>query len=271
MNKQTRQSGFTILELLVVVPTFLLVIAALIGFLVDLYGQLLVKDSQVTMSLQSQDALNSIQDDMFFARNFAERPNTSMVDAQGPGGTAQGWYFKTTPNATLVVYQVALDRSYQDPNRQPVYQRASVSGNSCDPDDIELNPPVLTNLIYYIDAQNRLRRRTLVPDPVHPRCSEPHLKQSCPSDMTRQQVNADSSTSVVPCSSDSVLAEGVTAFTIEYYDADGNLINMDTGSPLQAERITIKLTLGRLVQAQQLNYTSELSIKKVNRGDPDIQ
>jgi hypothetical protein len=249
----------------------MVVIAGIIAFMINLYGQLLIKDSQVTMALQSQSAFNNIQNDLFFGRNFAERPNGMMVDVNGPQGNAQSWYFNTTP-ATLIVYQVALSNPYQSAARQVVYQNTSASGNSCAAGSIELNPPVLTNLIYYIDSAKNLRRRVLVPDPVNPRCSSPFLAETCPTLSTRLQQNTPTSSSTVTCPADIILAEGVTAFTVNYYDTNGSLIDMSNGgSPLQADKATLNLTLSRTIVSDTYTYSTELNIKKINKGDPNIQ
>lgn len=269
MKKQ--HHGFTLIEVLITVPIFMLVIAAAITFLVNLYAQVLAKDARVDMALETQNAFNAIQNDLFFGRNFAAQPNTSMVDVNGPQGTAQSWNFNTSP-ATLIVYQIALDSPYQSGSRQIVYQKTAASGYSCDPANIELNPPVLTNLIYYIDASSNLRRRVLVPDPVNPRCANPFLVETCPAAGTRVRQDTSTSSSTVACPADITLASGVTAFTVDYYDTNGNLINMSSGgTPFQADKVTIKLTLSRSVAGDTSAYSGELNVKKINKGDPNIQ
>lgn len=256
-----RERGFTIVELLFAAPVFILAIAAMVSFLVSIHGQMLVKDSQVTMALQSQTALSSIQDDLFFARNFAEEPNAVMVDAHEPSG---GWTHNTSPNNTLVVYQIALDESYQSSGRDIIYQGAA----PCD----DTEAPVLVNLIYYIDGADQLRRRVLVPDPVNERCAEPFLTQTCPTAGTRDEVQPGGTVSTVPCPADAVLAEGVASFTVDYYDANGTLLDFGAGdSPLQGERVTLHLDLERTVQGRVITHEADLSIKKVNSGDPNIQ
>ena len=165
---------------------------------------------------------------------------------------------------------MALDKVRQDPGRAIVYQNTAASGNSCDLDDIALNPPVLNNLIYYVDS-GRLKRRVLVPDPINSRCAEPFRQQTCATNTTRTK-QTNSGPAVVNCSADTTLSDSVQSFDIDYYDADNNLINMAAGgSPLQAERITVKLTLKRTVAAKDIRYSSQLSITKINGGDPEIQ
>lgn len=264
-----KQRGFTLVELLVVVPIFVLVIAGVISFMVTLYTQLLMREAQAQITFETQQALISMQDDLYFARNFAENPSGAMVDADAPGGSAANWDFNTNP-ATLVVYDIALTKVRQDPNREIVYQISSESGNSCDASVIELNPPVLANLIYYVEAGN-LKRRVLVPDPTHARCAEPYLQQTCDTNKTRIKQTSGGPVTV-PCLADSILASGVTDFDITYYDVDNNLIDISSGdSPYQAERIMISLTLSRTILAEPITYTSKLSITKINNGDPDIQ
>src|SRR5687767_6774713 len=103
-----RSKGFTLVELLVTIPIFMLIVATLIGFLINLYAGLLIKDARVQIALEAQGALSAIQDDLYFARNFAEAPSAAMTDANGPGGSAAGWTYNTTP-ITLIVYEMALD------------------------------------------------------------------------------------------------------------------------------------------------------------------
>lgn len=264
-----RSKGFTLVELLVTIPIFMLIVATLIGFLINLYAGLLMKDARVQMALEAQEALSAIQDDLYFARNFAEAPSAAMTDANGPGGSAAGWTYNTTP-ITLIVYEMALDKPRQDSNRQLVYQRTAASGNSCAPADIEQNPPVLNNLIYFI-SNNTLKRRILVPDPVHSRCSEPVSQQSCPTTTTRERQLEGGGTDTVPCPADATLATSVSSFAIDYFDIDGNPIDLGAGgSPLQAERMTLRIRLERKIIAETITHDAELTVKKINSGDPEI-
>lgn len=266
-----RHQGFTLVELLVTVPVFIISVSILIAFLVTLFTGLLKKDAESQLALEAQLALTTIQDDLYFARNFAESASAVMVDSDGPGGTAGGWTFDTSPNTTLIVYEVALNKVRQDPDREVVYQRDEASGNSCDPDDLELNPPVLNNLIYYVQNNTSLRRRVLVPDPANDRCSEPFRAQTCVTAKTRT-TQTSSGPETVDCMADSTLSSSVKSFTIDYYDSEDNLIDLaNDGSPLQAERITVKLTVAKTVVAEEIEHSSELTITKINSGDPDIQ
>jgi hypothetical protein len=269
---RSKNGGFTLVELTVTIPVFVAIILVVMGFLVALYSSLLQKDAEAELALESQQTLTAIQDDLYFARNFAEGASAAMVDADGPGGTALGWSFDTSPNSTLVVYEIALDKVRQDPDREVVYQNNEASGNSCAPDDIELNPPVLNNLIYYVQNGTNLRRRVLVPDPVHARCSEPYRAQTCDSTKTRTMQTSGGDEATVDCSADVTLTSNVSSFQVDYYDADNNLIDMSAdGSPLQAERITVKLTLAKTIFGKTQQYSSQLTITKINGGDPDIQ
>src|SRR5690348_11119502 len=96
--------GFTLVELLVTVPIFIMSIAILIGFMVTLYSELLKKDAEAELALESQQVLTTIQDDLYFARNFGEAATGSVADADGPGGNVSGWDYNTSPNSTLIVY-----------------------------------------------------------------------------------------------------------------------------------------------------------------------
>jgi type II secretory pathway pseudopilin PulG len=268
---QTASAGFTLIELTITIPLFIGIIGVLIGFLVSLYAGLLQKNAGAELALEAQQTLTAIQDDLYFARNFAEAPSAVMVDDDGPGGAASGWTYNTSPNNTLIVYEIALDKVRQDPDREIVYQKAAASGNSCAADDIELNPPVLNNLIYYVQNGTSLRRRVLVPDPVNDRCSEPVRTQSCDTAKNRTK-QTDGGDETVSCPADTTLTNNVSSFQIDYYDADNNLIDMsDDGSPLQAEKITVKLSLEKTIFGKTQQHSSQLTITKINGGDPDIQ
>lgn len=316
MNGNPRKpNGFTLIELLVVVPIFLVVIGGLMSFMISLYGQLLIKNAQTEMSVQVQTAYSLLQNDLFFAQNFAEKAHSIMKDNYGPGGTATGWTYKSTPYHSLILYQSALDKSFNDPNRNLVYQKTAASGNSCTSPSLELNPPVLNNIIYYVDSSNKLRRRILVPDPVNPRCSNPHLQQSCPTTTTRVRQEAGGGTSTVACPEDAIIAEGVSNFDVKYYDANDQLLDVYTtstpeapacdcydfeswdydcwvycteewggepctcenpgttpaASPLQATRATVTLTLKRQVIGSDFTFKQDLTLKRINSGDPNLQ
>lgn len=133
----------------------------------------------------------------------------------------------------------------RDPNRDFVYKKGSSCSSSY---NIAIN-----NLIYFTNANTTdnyrtLYRRTLVPQYVT--CGTNFKTQTCPS-----------SNVATPCTgSDSLLSNKVVDFQVEYYDED----NVALSTPASAEKVKLTLTLGEKIFGENIDVTTNITMKKVN-------
>ncbi len=243
-----RQRGFTLVELLVVVPGVLIIVAVMVAFLFSLYSNLLTKNGQLELEVNAQSALFAIRDDPFFAIRFAGSNQDDTTDSHAPGGS-----WNAIDDNAFIVYEAAFDANRQSSTRQLSYKKDEP--NACNSPDISQNQFSVNSLIYFIQ-NGTLYRRILIPDQSL-NCLTTYRLQSCPS-----------ASATPSCPADTIVAENVKSFAINYFDRAGVALSNASlqSNPdlfIQAQRADIVLELEKLVNAQPIGATAKISIKKV--------
>lgn len=246
-SKLRTPQGFTLVELLVVVPSTVIVIAVLTALLISLFGNLLVKNGRMQLEINTQSALFAVRDDAFFAARFAGDNQTGTTDAYAPGGS-----WNAVQDQALVLYEASFDANRQSADRQLIYERDQPY--PCNDPAINENQYSLNTLIYFLSGTT-LYRRVLVPDQTA-NCATTFRLQTCPV-----------AQATPTCPADTVIAEDVNAFTLTYYDRSGVVLTQASlqSNPelfLQVQRVDIVLTLQKSINAETVASTATISIKK---------
>lgn len=247
MARVTRDSGFTLVELLVVVPSTVIVIAVLAALLISLFGNLLVKNGRMELEINTQSALFELRDDAFFAVRFAGDNQTGTTDAYAPGGSWNG-----VQDKALIIYEASFNANRQSASRKLIYERDQPY--PCNDAAINENQYSLNTLIYFLNGTT-LYRRVLIPDQTA-NCETTFRRQTCPA------ANATAS-----CPADTVIAENVSAFSLTYYNRSGTVVMQASlqSNPelfLQIQRVDIALTLQKTINAEPVTSSATISIKK---------
>lgn len=242
MKIQSVLRGFTILEVLIVIPIASILSILLASTIFDQYGQLIQNSARARLRMEGEITLLSLEDELLFTTGYGTTKSNDLSDTNAPTG---GWTYNTTPNETLIVYETALTADRRDANREFVYKREGSCNSSY---NIALN-----NLIYFAvkNPSNQyysLYRRTLTPQ--YTTCGTNYKTQTCPS------------TSVVaPCTgADALLSDKVVGFQVDYFDQN----NTATTDPAAAELIKLHLTLGEKIYGKSIEVETTISMKKVN-------
>jgi prepilin-type N-terminal cleavage/methylation domain-containing protein len=236
------QKGFTIIEILIVLPLVAILSLVISSTVFDQYGQLLQGSARARLRVEGETTLLSLEDELLFTTNFASVKSNDLTDANAPVG---GWTSNTTPTDTLIIYETALDSDRRDPDREFIYKKSGACSSSY---NIALN-----NLVYFTtqntaDQYRTLYRRTIVPS--YETCGVNFKNQTCP---------ASSVTS--PCQgADALLSTKVVDFQLEYFDEN----NIAVTNPFDAELIKLRLTLGEKIYGKNIQVTSTISMKKIN-------
>lgn len=236
--------GFTLVEMLVVAPIFILVSMTMLGFLIDRYGALLVNAARVRLVTEAQSMLITMEDELIFADDYLEALDPELNDPNDP---FSGWDFDTDPD-TLIISETALTSDRRDPDREFVYKASDGCAT------IALN-----NLIYFAvdnpdDDYYTLYKRTVAPD--YATCGDDYKETSCPA----AELGMNGCNKV-----DGEITNNLVDFQVEYYDEDGNLIDTGSGgSPLSGERVRVIVTLGDIAYGETIEETLALTMKKLN-------
>lgn len=256
------QKGFTLIEVVVILPVMIVAIAITITFMVNLMLSIGTKNANIALQLEAQSALFTIRDEIQFANFFEGSIQPNEEDANQPAG---GWdstkdSTATPSNIRLIISEIAYTANRQNPDRAVV--RIKNAPSPCTATDLTGNQAATNTLIYFWDPPTgKLYRRVVIPDQTL-NCAVTYRKKTCPA------------SAVTPtCPQDLLLAENVKAFSVTFYSSK-------TGSPdvaidpttltgtagkakfIKVTRADIILTLERMIGGEPTSATAKISIKK---------
>lgn len=262
-NPKNQSGGFTLVEVLLVIPIATIMVVVLVGAIFTQYTASLAESARTELRASGQTILINLQDELLFTIAYGEGLETRLDDPNEPSG---GWTYNTDPQ-TLIISEIALDSTRRDENRHIVRQRV----NNCETSSVTANPLAINNVIYFVqDDPNSnygtLYKRTIVPEynicsrdtatgdpctPVSVTCRDNAKETTCPEAL----VGTDNCTA-----KDSALSEDVIDFVIRYF-AEGNV---ETSVPSSADKIEITLTLGKKVFGKDVSTEVKHTIRKIN-------
>lgn len=255
MRYMRNNSGFTLVEVLVISPIVILFIGMFIALLVTLTGEsLIVRERNVAVH-DTQAALDDIQADISQATNF--------LSTTGPLQTPQG---KNDANAaftntnvdgggnplpdSLIIKKAATTKNPADPSRKLIY----LGAGDCD----AKNPPLTYTVIYFVDldtdtaneTDKALYKRTILPSASA--CATPWQRGTCKRDQL--------STYPTLCQTyDERLVGGIETLTVSYF-ANGTSLTGPTG----ANDASITIGVSKQVAGSSINYSSSIRTASPN-------
>lgn len=236
------ESGFTLIEVLILSPILMVTVVLLMSYLFNQYGQLTQQGALINLQTEAQNIVFSMQDDLFFARSFESDMNANLTDTYKPSG---GWKSNTTP-PTLIISDVALTTNRRSATRSPVY----INTYGCTPQaTLEQNDELFQNTIYFVSGTNLYKRVLTAPSTLSI-CGTPFQKQTCPSGHTTST-----------CPLDRQLTDKLNTFSVTYYDTDNNT----TSTPENAEKVKVSIQLKDKAFAEDIYADSSITLRKLNQ------
>lgn len=223
MSANSRQAGFTLVEIVVVTPILMLIVASLIVLFTSMLNSTNVANSRLNTIVNARMAANVIQGDVALTTEFLPTIDSAsgMKDPYGPNNAGATWSYRsldgTKPNRAfgfidrpnvLITRTYATTTSTMNPNRSLVF----FSGNGCTSSTIASNPALTINNIYFV-RNNTLYRRTLLPSPRPTNlCATPFQKQTCPTDVPYPRNS-------ICAGDDTILATNINYFEVQYAES----------------------------------------------------
>lgn len=207
------KKGFTIIEVMVVMPIIILVIGGLISAIIVMTGDVLANREASYLQYSIQDALDRIEYDTRISAGFLATNNITIYDKQGYDNNNLSPFenaddTKSGPSTTsLILNYYATTNNPADPTRNIVY---SSGINNCNNLLKQQDPPVMLNIVYFV-KNNTLWRRIVAPSNYMITtdggisCDKPWQQPSC------YEVGGFCK------AKDIKLVEGITEFNISYY------------------------------------------------------
>lgn len=230
--------GFTLVELLIICPILMVVIAILMNFIFNQYGQLLVQNTAINLEVQSSGLLSNIKKDIEPANAFIKSTDAQLIDGFAPSG---GWQ-ATNSGSLLIVSVPASTAKPGVADSQPVY----INKNGCAPENQKLLNDILDyNIVYFVNNSKLYKR--IVTNTATGLCGSNYLKQTCPEDQ-----------SSIDCPKDLLLTDQLDSFVVKYYDSNGQ----ETNNPEVATMVNINLKLKDKAYAENISAGSSLLVRK---------
>lgn len=258
VQKANGAAGFTLVELLVVIPIALLTIAALISLMVALIGDVLMARTRSVAIYELQNTLDRIEADTRATSTFLQSYSLLTSPQGRDGGTAP--FDAASPNFDLILSQNATTGSPTDGTRNIVYyadQPNPCTGN------YQLNRPLTVRIIYFTtnnpDGTKTLWRRVIVPSwtttagQPNSVCAAPWQRDNCPEGST---ISASG-----PCQArDERMLSSVNSFVPTYYDSSGNV----TTDVRAANSVTVAIGQAKKIAGETITTSSSARTSRSN-------
>ncbi len=272
------KAGFTLVEMMVIAPIVILLIGSFIALIVNLTGEVLSSRGSNVLAYDVQDALNRIEQDIKLSTTYLSINNIDIDGNVAPAvaATRQGYARNASEvsggstvnftniakangsNASLIMNVLATNDNPLSNTANFVY--LADQPNSCSSiAEYSKNTPLSTNVVYFVDSNETLWRRTIMPtdyDNASIRCgSAPWQQPSC--------APGYSTASVPFCKTNDIkLVEGVRAadFQVSYYtSASGTAATSAANNPADTT------PAGDAVRNAALQSTPTVSVSIISR------
>lgn len=243
------QRGFTIVELLIVTPMVILVVALMIGYSVSLTGDALVSRERTNTTFVAQNALNRIEQDVRLSYLLYATSGT-LTSPQGSNNGFTGTSAFANPASYLVLGQYATSTSPNSRDRALIYY--ANRPNACGANQ-EYNESMKIMVIYYLDGTT-LKRRTVLPSYVSSDiCGTPWQRNSCKTGLsTSDQCRA----------TDEVIAEDVSSLSFAYYNAASDTDTIDEPTE-ETTTVLATMTVSKSVAGRTASSTNVIRVSAI--------
>ena len=213
-NTFSRKSGFTLVELVIVVIILGVLFPVLSTLFVNTYHDVYISDNKVKTSTAIMQALDYMTDTVQTSSSFQTGVSSPFTDAYGANNLgssgAQAWTYKGTSstNRVLITKNYATSINTLNTGRQPVFE--NTPDFNCTT-QMYYQPQLTYTVIYFVNNSTLYRR--LLTDTTTSLCAgnSQQQKQTCPPYIASG--SWDSSCQA----NDEVLMTNVSGFSVDYY------------------------------------------------------
>jgi type II secretory pathway pseudopilin PulG len=238
MKKTKLLHGFTVVEMLIVIPIVIVVIGIFIGVIVSMTGEVLATRANNAMAYNIQDALDRIRQDVSMSGGFLATNNITLTSPQGYNNDTTNFHNADAANGnSLILNAYTTTSNPTSPTKSLVY--ASGQPNQCNSSLVSKNSTVMMNIIYFTktlpDGNTSLWRRVVAPSRYQTAsCSIPWQQPTC----------ALGQSGTLCKTNDIMLIDHLppsTGFSISYYTTPGSTTNI-TNSTDSAQNDSVRQT-----------------------------
>lgn len=230
MQRFNKQSGFTLIEVAIVMPMTILLITGMITILYAMLGDFSDGKLKQTLSYQNQAALEQIESDVKLSSAFLtalDNPpmNTDSFNYATTKSTSASFSYKGSGEGSPA-YKTLLLRKYSTTADSNNKTRRAISKNiiNCTTDSYA-NDILSHNVVYFVSGGKLYRR--IITDTTTPVCQTQYQKQSCPANASATDRSTSNCNTNID---DALILSGVTGFSVNYYKLPVDATSLDVYS-----------------------------------------
>jgi hypothetical protein len=252
----SRSSGFTLVEILVIAPIVLLAIGGFIALMVTMVGDVMVSRDNNTMLYDAQDALKRIENDVRLSTEFLTTTGT-MISPQGSNSNFTGTAAFTNASNTLILNSLVTDQSPVNSSREIIYYKDQP--NACGATKI-FNNILYAKVIYFIKDGSLWRRTAIAPFNTNATtdsqtvCAMPWQQDSCSPGYTATRCKTN----------DVEVMQNVSSLNVEYYNTPSSTSNMGVGNAGAASTIKVTVTAQKQTATKTITVSQSLRATRLN-------
>ncbi|NCQ53944.1 hypothetical protein COV88_02685 [Candidatus Saccharibacteria bacterium CG11_big_fil_rev_8_21_14_0_20_41_19] len=155
------KSGFSLVEMLIVAPIVILMIGIFVSAIVSMTGDVLSTRGSNALAYNVQDALDRIAADIKLSGGLLATNNIPLSAPQGYNNDTTAFHNSSATTGTmLILNSYATTNNPLNTTQSLLYM--SGQPNACNSPQVNQNPPVMLNTVYFV-KNNTLWRRVIVP------------------------------------------------------------------------------------------------------------
>ena len=157
----SREFGFSLVEMLIVAPIVILMIGIFVSAIVSMTGDVLSTRGSNALAFNVQDALDRIAADVKLSGGLLATNNIPLSAPQGYNNDTTNFHNADATNGTMLILNTyATTNNPQNSTQSLLYM--SGQPYACNSTQIKQNPPVMFNIVYFI-KNSTLWRRVIAP------------------------------------------------------------------------------------------------------------
>lgn len=158
--QQNNKNGFTVVEILIVVPIVVLMIGIFITAVVSMTSEVLTSRGANALIYNIHDALNRIEQDVKLSNGYLATNSFTLTAPQGmDDSTSMPFVNTSSQGSALILSSVATTNNPLSSSRNVVH---SNTPNACNSLQVDQNAPITTNIVYFV-KNGALWRRVVMP------------------------------------------------------------------------------------------------------------
>lgn len=264
----TKQAGFTLVEMLVIAPLLVLVIATFISLMISMVGDVLIANYRVQTQYDLQDALNQIEQDTYASSMFltglsAGTATPTSPAFQSPQGKNDSTGAFSSASGDLILNQYTTSDNPNDPSktRSLIYYADAMPCTA----NVVYKPAFRAQVIYFTKVESgitNLYRRTIVPPnnqnttiDANTTCAKPWQRNSC----TSMSLNAS-----ICQTKDAKLLTDISAISITYFNKVAPTATIAASASNTADSLRVSITTTKTIAGSSVSQSAYLTASKFN-------